>query len=414
MPSNNARYNLALIMSHWVLALTILISLGLGWSIQYIPKLSNQMHSFILNLHTSCGIVIAILIFSQIFLRIIIKPPSYPNEYPGWQKILGYTLYILIYVSVVLMLTSGYLQAIFSGTTIAFWGAPLPNWGAVDLPTAEFFGSAHRVMAFVLVGLIFAHIGILGLNIFKHPGIASRMLPFGAQEMGGIGSPIASKIAQNLAKKLRLFGWIAFWLQLVLALICGVLLEFATSGRAFSPAAAGGFGDAIYWGVVGFLLLWLAIPLAFYWTRAARKILVRPDAYLNKIGVTSFWFLLVSLLIGLLGVFISFIGVTLSISLLIAKTVSQPPGIAITDPSKIVRALDVFILIVNFDLLVAHFIGVGVALWLVIGVPSARLRYISASRPSIVADGTFRGHPPIPDDTVKSVASPIVSSFHQE
>ena len=105
MPSNNARYNLALIMSHWVLALTILISLGLGWSIQYIPKRSNQMHSFILNLHTSCGIVIAILIFSQIFLRIIIKPPSYPNEYPGWQKILGYTLYILIYVSVVLMLT---------------------------------------------------------------------------------------------------------------------------------------------------------------------------------------------------------------------------------------------------------------------------------------------------------------------
>ena len=205
------------------------------------------------------------------------------------------------------------------------------------------------------------------------------MLPFGAQKPREPGSPIAYKIAQNLAKKLRLFGWIAFWLQLVLALICAVLLEIATSGRAFSPAAAGGFGDAIYWGVVGFLLLWLAIPLAFYCTRAARKILARPDAYLNKIGVTSFWFLLASLLIGFLGVFIAFIGVALSISLLIVKTVSQPPGIAITDPSKIVRALDVFILIVNFDLLVAHFIGVGVALWLIIGVPSARLKYISAS-----------------------------------
>ena len=342
------------------------------------------MHSFLLNLHMSCGIIIAILIFIQFFLRIIVKPPSYPNEFPGWQKILGRTLYILIYVSVVLMLTSGYLQAIFSGTTVAFWGAPLPSWGAVDLPTAEFFGSAHRVMAFVLVGLIFAHIGIVGLNMFKHPGIASRMLLLGAQEIGEKGSPIGSKIAQNLAKNLRLFGWIAFWLQLVLALICGVLLEFATSGRAFSPAAAGGFGDAIYWGVVGFLLLWLAIPLAFYWTRAARKILARPDDYLNKIGVTSFWFLLASLLIGFLGVFIAFIGVALSISLLIAKTVSQPPGIAITDPSKIVRALDVFILIVNFDLLVAHFIGVCTALWLVIRVPSARLKYISTSRQSML------------------------------
>jgi hypothetical protein len=205
------------------------------------------------------------------------------------------------------------------------------------------------------------------------------MLPFGAQDMGETGSPIASKIAQNLAKNLRLFGWIAFWLQSILALICGVLLEIATSGRAFSPAAAGGFGDAIYWGVVGFLLLWLAIPLAFYCTRASRNILARPDAYLNKIGVTSFWFLLASLLIGLLGVFIAFIGVALSISLLVVKTVSQPPGIAITDPSKIVRALDVFILIVNFDLLMAHFIGLGTALWLVISVPAARLKYISTS-----------------------------------
>ena len=382
MRSNNARYNLALIVSHWALALMILISLGFGWSPQYMPKLSNQMQSFLLNLHMSCGIVVAILIFIQFFLRIIVKPPSYPNEFPGWQKILGQTLYILIYVSVVLILTSGYLQAIFSGTTVAFWGAPLPNWGTVDLPTAEFLGSAHWVMAYVLVGLIFAHIGILGLNMIKHPGIVSRMLLFGAQEMVETRSPIASKIAQNLAKNLRLFGWIAFWLQLVLALICGVLLEFATSGLAFSPAAAGGFGDAIYWGVVGFLFLWLAIPLAFYCTRAARKILARPNAYLNKIGVTSFWFLLASLLIGFLGVFIAFIGVALSISLLIVKTVSQPPGIAITDPSKIVRALDVFILIVNFDLLIAHFIGLVTALWLVINVPAARLKYISASRQS--------------------------------
>ena len=380
MRSNNPRYNLAFIMSHWALALMILISLGLGWCLQYMPKLSDQMQSFLLNLHTSCGIVIVILIFIQIFLRIIVTPPPYPDDFPKGQKIFHRTVYILIYVSVVLMLISGYLQAIFSGNTVAFWGAPLPSWGTVDLPTAEFFGSAHRGIAFVLGGLIFAHVSILGLNSIKHPGIVSRMLPFGAQEIEESGSPIASKIAQNLAKNLRLCGWIAFWLQLVLALICGVLLELATSGRAFSPATAGGFGDAIYWGVVGFLLLWLAIPLAFYCTRAARKILARPDYYLNKIGVTSFWFLVASLFIGFLGVFIAFIGVALSISLLIVKTVSQPPGIAITDPSKIVRALDVFILIVNFNLLVAHFIGVCTALWLVIKVPSARLKYISTSR----------------------------------
>src|ERR1700751_656423 len=84
MRSNNARYNLALILSHWALALMLLISLGLGWSPQYIQKLSNQMQNLLLNLHATSGIVIAILIFIHTCLRIIIKPPSYPNEFPGW------------------------------------------------------------------------------------------------------------------------------------------------------------------------------------------------------------------------------------------------------------------------------------------------------------------------------------------
>jgi cytochrome b561 len=385
MRSNIARYSFSLILIHWVLALTIFVMLGLGWYIQYIPS-TTQSRSFLLDLHMSLGLTSGLLLSIQIFLRIVFKPPSFPNEFPQWQRLLAHALYALIYLSFTLILISGYLQAVFNATHLQFWGIPLPVWGVVDVTLAGFFEAVHGVTAVVLVGLIFVHVGVVGLNIFKYPGIATRML-LGMQESpdshGSEESPILSKIAQSLARNLRLFGWIAFWLQLVLALICGVLLEFATSGRAFSPAAAGGFGDAIYWGVVGFLLLWLAIPLAFYCTRAARKILARPDDYLNKIGVTSLRFLLASLLIGFLGVIIAFIGVALSISLLIVKTVSQPPGIAITDPSKIVRALDVFILIVNFNLLVAHFVGVVVALWLVLGVSSARLKYRSASRPSL-------------------------------
>jgi cytochrome b561 len=378
MPSNDVRHNIALIISHWILALTVLIALGLGWSIQYVPN-SSDLHNFLLNLHTSIGLTIAILALIQIIFRIMVKTPFYPDDFPQWQKILSGTLYVLIYLSVVLLLTSGYFQAIFSGTAVLFWGAPLPGWGAVDLSTAELFRSTHRVIAFILAGSIIAYIGISGLNTIRRPGIAARMLSGGTQAQEEPGSPIGLQIGHNLARNLRVFGWIAFWSQLVLALICGVLLEFATSGRAFSPGAVGGFGDAIYWGVVGFLLLCFAIPVAFYYTRAARKILARPDYYLSKIGVAPFWFLLASLVIGGLGILIGFIGVSWSISLLIVKTVSQPPGIAITDPSKIVRALDVFILLVNFDLLLAHFIGGHIALWLITGVPRARLKYLSAS-----------------------------------
>ncbi len=64
--------------------------------------------------------------------------------------------------------------------------------------------------------------------------------------------------------------------------------------------------------------------------------------------------------------------------MLIGKTVSQPPGIAITDPNKIVRALDVFVLLVNINLLFGHFTGAAVASWLSNHALRARHRFAAS------------------------------------
>ena len=53
-----------------------------------------------------------------------------------------------------------------------------------------------------------------------------------------------------------------------------------------------------------------------------------------------------------------------SLGVLIAKTVSQPPGMAITNPNRIVRALDVFVVVANFNLITAHFVGAASSIWL--------------------------------------------------
>ena len=193
------------------------------------------------------------------------------------------------------MLISGYSQAVFTATPIQLWGAPLPVWGAVDATLAWVFGMVHGVLAFVLAGSIFMRVCIGALNIFKHPGIAARMPPPELQESRELvqeetKSLIASNIAQSLAKKLRLFGWIGFWLQFVLAFISALLLAFATTGRAFSPGSAW-FGDATYWGGYGFLLLCFAVLLAFYYTRAARKVVSKPDSYFKQTNRGAFWFL---------------------------------------------------------------------------------------------------------------------------
>jgi hypothetical protein len=52
------------------------------------------------------------------------------------------------------------------------------------------------------------------------------------------------------------------------------------------------------------------------------------------------------------------------VSVLVAKAVSQPPGVAITDPNKIIRALDVFIVVANINGIAAHFVGTVASIWL--------------------------------------------------
>jgi hypothetical protein len=165
-----------------------------------------------------------------------------------------------------------------------------------------------------------------------------------------------------------------FWVQFGLAVISAPLLAFATSGRAFSPGSVG-FGDANYWGGDAFYLLCFAVLLALYYTSRQKG---RAKAgFLFQQNRAAFWFLGLGMFSGLLGIFLSFTGVALSITLLIAKTVSQPPGIAITNPNRIIRAIDVFVLLVNFNLLVAHFIGMSLSLWLSIGVSKEHLAYMT-------------------------------------
>jgi hypothetical protein len=48
----------------------------------------------------------------------------------------------------------------------------------------------------------------------------------------------------------------------------------------------------------------------------------------------------------------------------VAKTISQPPGVAILDPNKIVRAIDVFVVLANIALIAAHLVGTVIAFWL--------------------------------------------------
>jgi hypothetical protein len=188
-------------------------------------------------------------------------------------------------------------------------------------------------------------------------------------------SPHVRKIAHTF----RLLGWIDFSTQLGLAFVACSALLFAYSG--FNSAAGTGIGIGMFWALCGLLVLSPTIVFAFRYTRIAKGLLREPDAHLHPKKADTVLLLRLGTIIGLVGMLLVLIGAGTSVGVLVAKTVSQPPGMAITDPNKLVRALDVYVVLANLALMAAHFVGTVTSLWLLERIHSASPRHPSP-RPS--------------------------------
>jgi cytochrome b561 len=372
MSSDKHKYGLAFTLFHWLLALLTLVLLGLGWRVQFLP-MSGDERGFVDEIHISLGFTLAAVLVIVAALQIHAHDRTPPRGKPSPIEIAGKWLHGLAFLLLAVMVVSGYLRLAFAGVTVEFWGAPLPVWGEPNEQIANLSAHAHKISAFALALVVLAHSGV---------AVAKALRPATTTSVAGFPSPLAAdsygdRIARDFARNMSLFGWIGFWLQFIFAFLCALLLQIATAGRMLSAVSANA-GDAIYWSGCGLFILLLTCGLSFYYTRKAPRLAAAPHYYFGQISGPAPWYLSAGIFLGVLGVLASFGGVALSIVLLIAKTVSQPPGIAITDPTKIIRALDIFILLMSFLLLMAHFIGFGVSLWLRVSVANARLKYRKA------------------------------------
>ena len=55
-----------------------------------------------------------------------------------------------------------------------------------------------------------------------------------------------SPTIEGIATTFRITGWIDFWLQLALVVVCSFTLLFAISGRNFSTETTSGIGFGIF------------------------------------------------------------------------------------------------------------------------------------------------------------------------
>ncbi|MBD2448574.1 DUF3611 family protein [Nostoc sp. FACHB-152] len=169
---------------------------------------------------------------------------------------------------------------------------------------------------------------------------------------------------QGIGNTIRLTGWVTFWIQLGLAVVSGITVLFAYTGRNFTDQPNAGLGIGVFWAIAGIIALLFSVYWDFRYTRLGKR-LGNPNHALHPSKADTIAALRLGLIVSLVGILLTLLGTGSTLGVLVAKSISQPPGVAITDPNKIIRALDVFVAVANINGITAHFIGTVASLWLI-------------------------------------------------
>ncbi|NJO11445.1 MAG: DUF3611 family protein [Leptolyngbyaceae cyanobacterium SL_1_1] len=169
---------------------------------------------------------------------------------------------------------------------------------------------------------------------------------------------------EQASATLRLTGWLSFWLQLAIAVVSLTVLLLAIFGRNINDDSNSAFlGIGIFLAGCGIAALAFSIFLAFRQVRYGRR-LRRPEPALHPSKSDTLRLVEFFLLTNLAGLGLATIGSEVSVGVLLAKAISQPQGAAIYTPDKVIRVLDILVIAANTNLVAAHAIGSGAAVWL--------------------------------------------------
>ena len=166
---------------------------------------------------------------------------------------------------------------------------------------------------------------------------------------------------EQVAKALRLGGWICFWVQLVLGIVSGIIFLFAVVALPSQKTGAG-TGGGLFFAVCGLVVLGLSIFLSFRYTRLARQ-LRSPTPSLRPSRADTTQQVKRTLITNLVGMSLTLLGAEAIGGILLGKSLVS--GSFMFNPTELKEfTLDIFIVLGNTHIIVAYFVGIVVGLFL--------------------------------------------------
>lgn len=169
------RYDTLTRSLHWLIALLVVATYGLGLFRETLPK--GDFRTALLALHMSVGLALLALMVPRLLWRAVATPlPSVPMSEP--MALAAKMTHLVLYGLLVALPVVGLLAAWIKGRTVGIFGLPLPSPFAVNRDLAHTLEEAHEVLGHVIMALAGLHAAaaIYHQTVLKD-GLLSRMLP---------------------------------------------------------------------------------------------------------------------------------------------------------------------------------------------------------------------------------------------
>lgn len=163
----------------------------------------------------------------------------------------------------------------------------------------------------------------------------------------------------QLGTALRNIGWLSFWGQLILTTVSGVILLFSTGVTSSGKLSVNPIDVCTLGGVACGLI---TSALSWTWIRAGRRLGFLQEIKLQQCMAT----VLASTNLNLLGMGAAILGLQATTGSLVAKTLTAATAVGVYGPRSTAPpvAFDVFSVQACGNTIMAHFVGLVLAQWL--------------------------------------------------
>lgn len=170
-------YTRTAIALHWIAALLIVCNLALG--ISMINLVLSPLKVRIYGWHKWIGITVFLTATVRILWRLAYHAPP-PIAMPAWQRRAATATHAALYVLMFAIPLSGWVYSSATGVSVVYLGlVPLPDLVGKDKALAGLLGALHATLNFILLVLVFVHVGAaLRHQYVERDDTLRRMLPF--------------------------------------------------------------------------------------------------------------------------------------------------------------------------------------------------------------------------------------------